>query len=171
MNSDKNKITSLKDLKKKQKKEIVEELKKTPIIQYACQKYNVPRSTFYRWTKSSKEFEKEVKAALVDGCDLINDLAISQLISKIKNGDNTMTIFWLKCKHPDFLDVKRINHVITEKRENTITEGREAEIAQAIFNWESSCKCEKDKTFIACKETEVKQKKSDIKQKRLTSGY
>ena len=170
MNSDKNKITSLKDLKQKQKKEIVEELKKTPIIQYACQKYNVPRSTFYRWTKSSKKFEKEVKAALVDGCDLINDLAISQLISKIKNGDNTMIIFWLKCKHSDFLDVKRINHVVTEKREDIITEGREAEIAQAIFNWESSCGREKDKTFIPCKETEVKQKKSDIKQKRLTSG-
>jgi len=63
-----------------------------------------------------------------------------------------------------------INHVITEKREDTITEGKEAEIAQAIFNWESSCRREKDKTFIPCEETEVKQKKSDIKQKRLASG-
>ena len=171
MNSDKNKITLLKDLKKKQKKEIVEELKKTPIVQYACQKYNVPRSTFYRWTKSSKKFKKEVTAALVDGSDLINDLAISQLISKIKNGDNTMIIFWLKCRHPDFLDVRRINHVVTEKREDTITEGREAQIAQAIFNWESSCRCEKGKPFTACEETGVKQKKSDTKQKRLTSGY
>ena len=170
MNSDKNKITSLKELRKKQKMKIIEELKKTPIVQYACQKHNVPRSTFYRWKKSNEKFKKEVETALVDGYNLINDLAISQVISKIKNGDNTMTIFWLKCKHPDFLDVRRINHVVTEKRENTITEGREAQIAQALFNWESSCKCEKGKSFTACEGMEVKQKKSDTKQKRLNSG-
>ena len=163
MNSDKTKITSLKDLKEKQKKEIVEELRKTPIVQYACQKYNVPRSTFYRWMKSSKKFKKEVKAALTDGCDLINDLAISQLIGKIKNGDNTMIIFWLKCKHPDFLDVRRINHVITERKENPMTPEKKAQIAKALRGWQLG---REELRYLAHKYSTLPSEKSGEKESR-----
>jgi len=41
------------------KKLLIEQLKKTPIVQMACEKTGVARSTYYRWKKQNKTFAKE----------------------------------------------------------------------------------------------------------------
>lgn len=82
-----------------QKKLLIEQLKKTPIVQLACEKIGVARSTYYRWKKHNKTFAKEAEEAIVAGELLINDMAEAQLLSAIRDKNLTAIIFWLKHHH------------------------------------------------------------------------
>lgn len=86
----------------KQKEELLEQFKKTPIIQYACEKVGVSRATYYRWRKEDKDFAEKSDTAITDGSELINDMAESQLISAIRNQNMTGIMFWLKHHHPAY---------------------------------------------------------------------
>jgi ACT domain-containing protein len=89
-------------MKTESKEALLEQLKKTPIIQVACEKVGVARATFYRWRKDDKEFAQQADEALSSGSALINDMAESMLISAIKNGNITAIIFWLKNHHKTY---------------------------------------------------------------------
>ncbi len=89
-------------MKSLDKKAILEQLKKTPIIQVTCEKLGISRATFYRWKKKDEKFAEEVDLALQEGSQLINDMAESQLITAIKNGNLTGIIFWLKNHHKNY---------------------------------------------------------------------
>ena len=89
-------------MKSLDKKAIIEQLKKTPIIQVTCEKLGISRATFYRWKKNDEKFAEEVDFALQEGSQLINDMAESQLITAIKNGNLTGIIFWLKNHHKNY---------------------------------------------------------------------
>ena len=41
---------------KKDKELILEQLRKTPIVQVACEKTGIARATYYRWRKKDKRF-------------------------------------------------------------------------------------------------------------------
>lgn len=84
----------MKDIKTKEI--IVEQLKKTPIVQIACEKASIARATFYRWRKTDKDFAQKVDKALSEGVNLVNEMAESQLISAIKDQNMTAIMFWLK---------------------------------------------------------------------------
>lgn len=86
----------------KEKQLLIEQLKKTPIIQIACEKAGVGRASYYRWRKDDAEFAKVCDEALETGVHLINDMAESQLISAIKDKNMTAIIYWLKSRHPDY---------------------------------------------------------------------
>jgi hypothetical protein len=81
------------------KKLLIEQLKKTPIVQLACEKTGVARSTYYRWKKQNKAFAKEAEEAIIAGELLINDMAEAQLLSAIRDKNLTAIIFWLKHHH------------------------------------------------------------------------
>ncbi|HRN69904.1 MAG TPA: phBC6A51 family helix-turn-helix protein [Candidatus Woesebacteria bacterium] len=81
---------------------VIEQLKKIPIIQIVCEKVGIGRATYYRWRKEDKIFKKETDQAIQEGKFFINDLAESQLLSAIKNGNMTGIIYWLKHHHPDY---------------------------------------------------------------------
>lgn len=81
---------------KKIKMIIIEELKMIPIIQHVCKKVGISRSTFYRWCEEDTVFAHECEVALLAGIDAINDLAESQLIIKIKQGEQRSIIYWLR---------------------------------------------------------------------------
>ena len=81
---------------------IVEQLRKTPIIQIACEKLNISRMSFYRWKNEDEEFARKVDEALLDGQLLVNDLAESQLISAIKDRNMAAVMAWLKHHHPSY---------------------------------------------------------------------
>lgn len=87
----------------KQKDLLLEQLKKTPVVQIACEKSGVGRATYYRWRKEDPEFTQASDLALLDGSLLINDMAESQLMSAIKEKNMTAIIFWLKHHHPAYL--------------------------------------------------------------------
>ncbi len=81
---------------------LIEQIRKTPIIQVACEKTGIGRATYYRWKKEDELFRDKSDEALAEGIHLINDLAESQLISAIKDKHMTAIIFWLKNRHKDY---------------------------------------------------------------------
>src|SRR3989338_10447984 len=61
-----------------QKQAFLEQLPKYPIVQVACEKSGVGRSTYYAWRKDDKEFAKEADKAISSGELFINDMAESR---------------------------------------------------------------------------------------------
>lgn len=90
--------TGSKELKQK----IVQALREIPIITYVCQKTGVPKPTYYKWRKIDKAFYQASEDAIRTGKININDVAKSQLINHIKNGDYRSISFWLKHNDTDF---------------------------------------------------------------------
>lgn len=82
-----------------EKKLLLEHLEKTPIVQIACEKSGVGRSTYYRWLEQDKKFARSAKQALSKGVLIMNDLAESQLLKSVRDGNMTAIIFWLKSRH------------------------------------------------------------------------
>ena len=86
----------------KAREALLEQLRKTPILQIACEKVGISRVTLYRWRAESKEFSKAVDDAMLEGRLLVNDLAESQLIGAIKDRNMTAILAWLKHNHPSY---------------------------------------------------------------------
>lgn len=80
----------------KNKKKILEILERTPVIQVACERAGIGRSTLYRWKNEDEEFAKKVDKAMGEGTELVNDMAVSQLISAIKDKNMGAIRFWLQ---------------------------------------------------------------------------
>lgn len=116
---------------KEQKQAFLEQLPKYPIVQVACEKSGVGRSTYYAWRKSDKKFAKEADEAITSGTFFINDMAESKLIQNIQNNSNTAIIFWLKNHHAMYNE--RIMHEHTLQFEELERDDRKA-IAKALIN-------------------------------------
>lgn len=101
----------------KDKAFVIEELKKTPIIQLVCQRVGIGRATYYRWKKEDLKFARQADEALADGIKLMNDLAESKLLSLIKDGNMTGIIFWLKNRHPAYTTRVEITTNQSERRD------------------------------------------------------
>lgn len=99
----------------KQKKILIENLKKTPIIQLCCERSGISRATYYRWKQSDKKFAKEVDEALREGVLFINDIAESQLISAIKDKNITSIIWWLKNRHSAYAEKIQVTGKVETK--------------------------------------------------------
>lgn len=84
------------------KKLFLENLKKVPIIQVACEKAGISRATVYRWRDKDKKFRKILNEALSQGEALINDMGESQLISLMKEKNFSAIRFWLNHRHDKF---------------------------------------------------------------------
>ena len=88
--------------KNKSKDLFLEQLRKTPIVQVACEKINISRNTVYRWRSEDQEFSKAMDLAISDGRLLVNDLAESKLIGALKDGNMAGIMYWLKHHHPSY---------------------------------------------------------------------
>jgi len=88
----------------KNKAEVIKCLKKTGIVQIACQQAGISRATFYRWLENNEKFKKKVDKAKKEGFDVINDLTESQLIKAIKDGNPTAIFYRLNHCHPAYSD-------------------------------------------------------------------
>lgn len=81
---------------------LLEELEKTGIAQIACDKVGVSRNSFYRWMKEDQDFLERVNEAKSLGEGVVSDVALSNVITGIKNRDAMFTKYWLSHRHPDF---------------------------------------------------------------------
>ncbi|KKT28770.1 MAG: hypothetical protein UW14_C0003G0018 [Candidatus Yanofskybacteria bacterium GW2011_GWA2_44_10] len=133
-------------MKKDQKALLLEQLKKTPIVQIACEKLGISRMTYYRWRKSDTEFAKASDEALSEGSLLINDMAESQLISAIRDKNMTAVIYWLKNHHTTYTDRLEISGHLKHSSEK-LTPEQEALIKQALRLVSSSPKNKHEKTI------------------------
>jgi len=105
----------------KDKELLIEQLKKTPIIQVACEKVGLSRATFYRLRAKDKRFAEACAEAIEEGSAVINDLAEVQLISAIKDKNMTAVLYWLRMRHPAYaskinLDIKHESEELTPEQ-------------------------------------------------------
>ena len=106
----------------------LEQLKKTPIVQIACEKLGVSRASFYRWRAEDAAFAKQANEATLEGHLLVNDLAESQLIGAVKDRNLQAIMYWLKHHHKDYR-----NRLEIEGTLNTITELSDEQKEPVIF--------------------------------------
>lgn len=119
-------------MKNKQNKNVfLENLKKIPIIQAACERSTVSRASIYRWKNEDKEFAKALDEAMNEGEALINDLSEGQLITLIKDKNFSAIRFWLNHRHVKFRERIDINTNIQTVSEN-LTPEQEASVQEAL---------------------------------------
>jgi hypothetical protein len=124
-------LETLKVETKKQKLEFLEHLAKSSIVQLACERSSVGRSTYYDWRQKDKKFAEEADEVKKAGELVINDLAESHLIHNIQDGQNTAIIFWLKNHHNGYGDKIRHEHELVPV---DFTPDEQIAIAKAMFN-------------------------------------
>ena len=125
------KLETVKKRIKKDKEILLEQLKKTPIVQLACEKTGIGRSTYYRWKKEDSRFASLADAAILEGSLLINDMAESQLLSAIRDKNMTAIIFWLKHHHPAYETRIEVRQAIS-RMEEKLTPRQEEIIKEAL---------------------------------------
>lgn len=108
----------------------LEELAKTGIVQHACSKMAVGRSTYYDWCNKFPQFHNLAKKAIHSGHLVINDLAESKLIQNIQKSENTAIIFWLKNRHEAYSD--KMVHKHTHELSADLTVWERAQVTRAL---------------------------------------
>src|SRR5262245_21259873 len=85
------------------KNKLLEELKKTYLVNNACTKAGIGRSSYYRWMKNDPHFREAVNEARGEGLDLMNDAAENVIIFGIKNKDRKSAEYFLSRNHPKYM--------------------------------------------------------------------
>lgn len=79
----------------KNQKKLLSELRSNPLIERACKKVGIARSTFYRWCGADHTFKEEAEAAITAGRDKMNDFTESKLLEAINSGNMQGIRYWL----------------------------------------------------------------------------
>lgn len=115
--------------KDKVKDAFLEQLRKVPIIQVACEKVGVSRNSVYRWKNEDPEFEKELATALEEGEALVNDMSENQLLVLIREKNWHAISFWLRKRNPKFKDKIEVE---VAPRQEELTPEQEATVREAL---------------------------------------
>ncbi len=108
---------------------VLDQLKKSPIVEAACQKAGITRTTFYRWKKDDSEFAKLADEALIEGQLLVNDLAENQLIGAVKDRNLSAVQYWLRHHHPSYANKLQISH---DNQTDELTAEQEEVVRRAL---------------------------------------
>ena len=106
----------------KEKQLLLGQLRKTPVVEYACKKLDIGRSSFYRWKLKDKKFSKNAEEAIIEGEMLITDMSESQLISLIREKNFSAIHLWLKAHHPKYGNKVEISNRLTYSDEELTPE-------------------------------------------------
>lgn len=86
----------------KMQSKVLEYLAESGNISYACKRAGINRDTFYAWKKDDKLFAENATLAVSYGKSFVNDLAHTQLIHLIQQGDMRAVRFQLISCHDDY---------------------------------------------------------------------
>lgn len=84
------------------KNKIIEQFRKMPITQIACERAGIGRTTYYRWRKEDENFRKTADEAITEGEALITDMSESQLINLVREKHFPAVQLWLRQHHPKY---------------------------------------------------------------------
>ncbi len=115
--------------KNKFQKQFLDELRKVPIVQVACEKTGLSRNSIYRWRNEDAEFRKAMEEAIAEGEELVNDMSEGQLLTLIKEKNWSAISFWLRKRNPKFKD--RLEVEVAPKQEE-LTEEQEETVREAL---------------------------------------
>ncbi len=115
----------------REKQLLLDQLKKTPIVEFACQKVGIARATYYRWRQVDKKFCQAADAALQEGVLLVNDMMESQLLSAARDGNLGAVMYWLKHNHPSYKTRVEMNAIV-EHRDTPLTPELKARVKRAL---------------------------------------
>lgn len=136
--SQKNNITIF-DRQKKEKYDILEQLKKAPIIEFCCKKVGIARSTFYKWKSEDPEFANAVAKAMAEGVEFLNDMSETQLVSQIRDNNLGAITFWLKHRHSAYGTKIKVEADVKNITSQELTKEQEDLIKQAMRLADLSC--------------------------------
>ena len=126
-----NKNYTIKLRQRKLKEALLEQLKRTPTIELACEKVGISRMTYYRWIKVSKTFAKEAEESIIEGRLFISDIAESQIFSLIRDKKIEAIKFWLNHNNPRYANKLELSGTVSTKDE-PLTAEQKALIRQAL---------------------------------------
>lgn len=112
------------------KEKVTEFLTEIPVAKYAYSKARVLKATYYKWRKIEERFRYASDEAIIQGKISINDLAKSQIVKKIQEGNITAAIFWLKNNDPDF-NPKVVLEI--QRKEESLSDNQIKEIKTAML--------------------------------------
>lgn len=93
---------SINDRQRQQQEELLEALRENHIIQRACRRMGISRSTLYRWMEEDEGFKARVEAAQKHGIETTGDFVESGLLQRIQEGDLGAIKFFLNHRHPAY---------------------------------------------------------------------
>lgn len=79
----------------KKQQQLLNELENNPLIERACKKVDIARSTFYRWCEIDLNFKAAAKEAQNTGRAKMNDFVESKLLESVSSGSVQAMRFWL----------------------------------------------------------------------------
>ena len=115
--------------KNKFQDQFLDELRKVPIVQVACEKTGLSRNSVYRWRKEDKDFLKKMDNALSEGVALVNDMSESQLLTLIKEKNYPAISFWLRHRNDNY---KNKLEITTKDDSEELTPSQAKIVKQAL---------------------------------------
>ncbi len=115
--------------KNKFQDQFLEELRKVPIVQVACEKTGLSRNSVYRWRKEDKEFLKKMDDAYAEGVALVSDMSESQLLTLIKEKNYSAISFWLRHRNDNY---KNKLEITTKEDSEKLTPSQAKIVKQAL---------------------------------------
>jgi len=110
---------------------LIEQFRKLPVVSVACEKTGIGRASYYRWRQEDPEFTKAADEALMDGTNLVSDMAESQLLSQIRDGNLGAVMYWLKHRNPHYNNKLEVTARLKHEDDN-LTPEQEAAITEAL---------------------------------------
>lgn len=115
-----------------EKRLFVEQLSKTPVVSVVCERVQVSRATYYRWLIKDKKFQSDIQKAIETGTDLVNDMAVSALISGIAEKNLGAVKFWLSNKCRDFSPKIEVSTRQEKQKVQSLTKEQQELIKSAV---------------------------------------
>ncbi|MDD5751238.1 MAG: hypothetical protein PHS73_01830 [Candidatus Peribacteraceae bacterium] len=110
---------------------LLDQFRKLPVVSVACEKTGIGRASYYRWRQEDSEFAKAADEALMDGTNLVSDMAESQLLSQIRDGNLGAVMYWLKHRNPHYNNKLEVTARLKHEDDN-LTPEQEAAITEAL---------------------------------------
>ncbi len=120
--------------KRKALKELVRELEKNYLLQRACNKLGLARSTVYRWMQEDQEFAAAIHRAQAIGRRYMSDFVESKLLKNVENQEQRAIEFWLKSNNEHY---RSHNTALDRQVDRLQRELRESRAALAMVGKES----------------------------------
>lgn len=104
----------------------IEVLSETPLINHACKKTGIARSTVYRWLKDIPEFRNAVEDTLKIGRENVAEIAEGKLMKMIHEGNYKAIRYYLDNNSPRYMP-KRTVFVLPPKEKHDFKPGERCE--------------------------------------------